>query len=62
METKIENDFEALVLALELAIAAPTEEKANECVAIAESLALNLTTEQVKLAKKLVLMEVINGN
>jgi hypothetical protein len=61
METKIQNDFEALVLALELAIAAPTEEKSNECVAIAESLAINLTSEQVKLAKKLVLMEVING-
>ena len=61
METKIQNDFEALVLALELAIAAPTEKKSNECVAIAESLAINLTTEQVKLAKKLVLMEVING-
>ena len=61
METKIQNDFEALLLALELAIAAPNEEKSNECVAIAESLAINLTTEQVKLAKKLVLMEVING-
>jgi len=61
METKIKNDFEALILALELAITAPDEDKANECVAIAESLATNLTTEQVKLAKKLVLMEVING-
>tara|TARA_R110002110_G_scaffold388484_1_gene600639 strand:+ start:17 stop:202 length:186 start_codon:yes stop_codon:yes gene_type:complete len=61
METKIKNDFEALILALELAITAPDEKKANECVAITESLAINLTPEQVKLAKELVLKEVING-
>ena len=53
MTTQLENDFEALVLALELAITAPNEQKADECAAMAESLAEKFTVEQVKLAKEL---------
>jgi hypothetical protein len=36
--TAPENDYEALVLALRLAITAPTEEQSQECLAIARQL------------------------
>ena len=35
------NDYEAVVLALRLAITAPSEEKADECVKIAQSFGLS---------------------
>ena len=36
-----QNDFEAAVLALRLAITAPDDERANECVQIARGLGLS---------------------
>ena len=36
------NDYEAYNLALRLAITAPTEEKAQECIAMAESIGKRL--------------------
>lgn len=50
--TKPTSDYEALVLALQLAITAPTEERAAECVSMAEDLAANLTELEVARAKK----------
>ena len=46
------NDYEALVLALRLAITAPSEAKAAECVAMAEGVAANLSELEVERAKK----------
>ena len=45
------TDYEALVLGLTLAITAPTEEKAQECVRMAEEIAQRLTPEEVEAAK-----------
>ena len=46
------NNYEALVLALTLAINAPDDEKAQQCVDMAESLAANLPELDVERAKK----------
>ena len=46
------NDYEALVLALTLAINAPDDTKAQQCVDMAESLAANLSELDVERAKK----------
>ena len=46
------NNYEALVLALTLAISAPTEEKSAECVEIAESLAQNMSEASVMRAQR----------
>tara|TARA_R110002049_G_scaffold276967_1_gene455253 strand:+ start:308 stop:490 length:183 start_codon:yes stop_codon:yes gene_type:complete len=46
------NDYEALVLALTLAINAPDDVKAQQCVVMAESLAANLSELDVERAKK----------
>ena len=35
---KLTNDYEAYILALRLAITAPTEEKSQECIDIAEAI------------------------
>jgi hypothetical protein len=51
-EDKPRNDYEALVLALQLAVSAPTDEKAKETVALAESLAATLTELEVARAKR----------
>ena len=40
-----------LTFALKLAIQAPTEAKAHECVSIAESIAQGMTRKQVELCK-----------
>ena len=45
------TDYEALVLALTLAITAPTEEKAQECARMGEDIAQRLTPEEVEAAK-----------
>ncbi len=42
-----EKDIEMLTLGLTLAITAPTDEKANECIEMAESIAQNLTAAEV---------------
>jgi len=44
---KPKNDYEALVLALSLALTAPTDELAAECAGRAERFAAGLTAEQV---------------
>ena len=46
------NDYEALVLALKLAIQAPTEEKSKECVVMAEQIASSLSEIEVEKAKR----------
>lgn len=46
------TDYEALVLALKLAIDAPTDEKKDECVRIAEGIANNLSEHEVARAKR----------
>ena len=50
--TEPKNNYEALVLALRLAIDAPTEEQAQRAVAMAEDLASNLSELEVERAKK----------
>ncbi len=43
--------YEAFKLALRLGVIAPTEEKAQSCVAMAESIATQLEPEEVERAK-----------
>ena len=50
------NDHEAMVLALRLAITAPSAEKADECVKIAQS--LGLSEFEVERAKKEALRQI----
>ena len=45
------NDYEALVLALNLSITADNDEKANVCVGMAEEIAARMPVEQVEKAK-----------
>jgi len=45
------NDYEALVLALTLAITAPTHKQSAECVIMADTLAAKLTPAQVAAAQ-----------
>ena len=45
------NDYDALVLALKLAITADTDEKASACVGMAEEIAARLTSDQIDRAK-----------
>jgi|GEM_PF-2293026 len=48
----IENNIDALTMALALAISAPDENRAAECIAMAESIANNgMTIEQVTACK-----------
>jgi|TARA_R110000868_G_scaffold184765_1_gene426407 hypothetical protein len=49
---EIENNYQALVAALKLAVTAPTDEQAQECVEMAEGFALSLSSEQIQRAKK----------
>ena len=49
---EIENDYQALVSALKLAITAPTAAKAQECVEMAEGFASSLSIDEIKRAKK----------
>ena len=57
---QIINNFDALVKALELAITAPTEEKAQEVAAIADSISRGMDELEVARAKKLA-QENVNG-
>ena len=52
MNVKIDNDYDALVLALKLAISAPTEEQAQRALADAQLIADNLSEIEVERAKK----------
>ena len=49
---QIENNYQALVSALKLAVTAPTDEQAQECVEMAEGFASSLSPEKIKRAKK----------
>jgi len=49
---QIENDYQALVLALKLTVTAPTAAKAQECVEMAKSFAASLSSEQIQRAKR----------
>ena len=49
---EIENNYQALVAALKLAVTAPTDEQAQECVEMAEGFASSLSPEKIELAKK----------
>ena len=60
MKTEITNDFDALVQALTLAITAPSNEKAQEVTAIADSISQGMDEVEVARAKKLAL-ENVNG-
>ena len=50
---RLSSDCEALVLALQLAITAPTEEQCLECTELAEHLAAQLSLEEVEACKAL---------
>ena len=52
MNVKIDNDYDALVLALKLAISAPTEEQSQRALADAQLFADNLSEIEVERAKK----------
>lgn len=44
---KLSNDYDALVMALTLAITASNEEKAAQCVEMAENIASGLSEDEV---------------
>lgn len=46
------NDYEALVLALRLAVTAPTDEKSKECLGMAEEFASKLSELEIERAKR----------
>ena len=50
------NDFEAVVLALRLALTAPDDEKSRQCIEIAES--MNLSNTETERAKNEALQQV----
>jgi len=50
--TKPQPDYEALVLALTLAITAPTDEQAKDCADIADSIANKLSELEIHRAKR----------
>tara|TARA_B100000161_G_C33246181_1_gene279307 strand:+ start:300 stop:479 length:180 start_codon:yes stop_codon:yes gene_type:complete len=52
MQEQISNLYDALVGALTLAITAPTEEKAQKAVRLAECFAAGLSRHEVERAKK----------
>ena len=47
-----DNDYDALVLALRLAINAPDDDRAQECANMVEEIALRLSEFDVERAKK----------
>lgn len=49
-----QTDFDTLVLALRLAVTAPTDSLAEECTFIAEELAFKLGPKETERAKKIV--------
>ncbi len=46
------NDYEALVLALRLAVTAPNDEKSKECLSMAEEFASKLSELEIERAKR----------
>ena len=57
---KIKNDEQAYMQALVLSITAPTEEKSQECIYIAELIGSRLTAKQRNLCLKHI--EYLNGS
>lgn len=51
MTQTITNDYEALVVALRLAITAPTDDRSLKCITMANVLMARLSTEDVERAK-----------
>ena len=49
---EINNDFDALVTALRLAVQAPSDEKAKEVIEIAEQIASGMSGLEVERAKR----------
>tara|TARA_R100001377_G_scaffold78729_1_gene56594 strand:- start:251 stop:526 length:276 start_codon:yes stop_codon:yes gene_type:complete len=49
---KFSNEYNALVSALTLAITAPDDDKAAQCVEIAEQIAVNMSEIEVERAKR----------
>jgi hypothetical protein len=54
----LSDNFDALVLALELAITANTKQKSNQCLDIADHLAEFFQVSEVELAKQIALSNV----
>ena len=49
---KLSNNYDALVSALTLAITAPTDAKADQCIEIAEQMATGMSEIEVSRAKR----------
>jgi hypothetical protein len=58
MKLELSDNFEALVLALELAITAPSTDKSKKCADIADQLADLFQVSEVELAKQIALSNV----
>ncbi len=58
VDAKSMTPRDALVLALTLAVTAPTDEKAQMCVEIAEEIAAGLSEFEVELAKRDALLQI----
>ena len=58
MKHTISDNFEALVLALELAITAPDTDKSKKCADIADQLADLFQVSEVELAKQIAISNV----
>jgi hypothetical protein len=46
------NNYQALVTALKLAVTAPTDEQAQDCIEMAEGFASSLSIDEIERAKK----------
>lgn len=58
MAYELSDNFEALVLALELALTAPSSKKCEQCADIADQLAEYFQVSEVELAKQIAISNV----
>ena len=58
---KIQTDKEALEVALALAITAPSDEKADKCIEMADKFAKQMERKDVEIAMKNVLDKLVNS-
>ena len=58
---KIQNDKEALMVALSLAITAPSDEKAAKCIKMADQYASQMNRKDVEFAMKTVLESLVES-
>jgi len=49
------TDFQAMVMALELSVSAPTDEQSEQCILMAETFAVNFSEIEIARAKKVAL-------